>query len=114
MIDDIDISSSTLRLLASQELKRWDNKAVFRLLSDKDPAVRTLAGRELQVRGGKEIFDYVRALSDSNVVDEREICAFVLGQFGTPNYPFKEASLPCYWDWWLTIAPKCGLLRRQV
>ncbi len=94
MIDDIDLSTSTLRLLASQALKSWDNQAVIKLLSDDDYIVRTLAARELQIRGDKDIYDYVVSLENSDDVYMREICAFVLGQLGTPQMPFKVSSIP--------------------
>ncbi|MFV0477511.1 MAG: HEAT repeat domain-containing protein [Parahaliea sp.] len=94
MIDDVDLSSSTLRLLASEALKTWSNVAVLKLLSEEDHIVRTLAARELQMRGDKDIFNHVVGFVDSDIIFLREICAFTLGQLGTPDMPFKSSSLP--------------------
>ena len=94
MIDDVDVSSSTLRLLASQTLKAWSNDGAFKLLSDEDYVVRTLAARELHTRCGKEIFDKLVTLASSGSDFMREICAFALGQFGTPKMPYKNETIP--------------------
>jgi len=94
MIDDVDISSSVLRLLASQALKGWNDDAVFKLLSDDDYILRTLVARELHVRGNKEIYDKVTNFEKSPREDMREICAFTLGQLGTPKMPYKNETIP--------------------
>lgn len=94
MIDDIDVSESTIRLLASQTLKAWPANSLLKLLEDEDYVVRTLAARELHARQDSEIFDAMFEFSKSGVVSKREICAFVLGQLGLPKMPFKEISLP--------------------
>lgn len=52
MIDDLDESSSILRLLVADSLKRWTDNALLGLLSEQDAIVRTAAARELQMRGG--------------------------------------------------------------
>lgn len=94
MIDDKDLSESTLRLLASQALKEWSDKAVINVLTDDDYVVRTLAARELHMRSSNEVFAKIIELSHSTKPEVREICAFVLGQLGTPNMPFREQSVP--------------------
>jgi HEAT repeat protein len=94
MIDPVDSSSSTLRLLASRELARWPLEAIYNLLFDEDEAVRTMAARQLHLRGDENIFDQVAALVSATDVRSRALCAFVLGQLGTPHAPFKEASIP--------------------
>jgi len=94
MIDDIDASSSTLRLLVSQALKSWNIGAVLKLLFDDDCIVRTSAARELQVRGGSEVFSQVKMLVNDSRAYVREICAFTLGQLGTPDMPYKNKSFP--------------------
>ena len=94
MIDLPDYSKSTIRLLVFQALKHWDTDALFSLLSDEDCIVRSAAARELQTRGDEEIFHNLKkGLADSRPY-LREICAFTLGQFGTPAKPFKEESIP--------------------
>lgn len=93
MIDELDGSSSTLRLLASQALKSWTVAGLLNLLLEDDVIVRTSAARELQLRGGEEAFNRLtQHLCD--VRDEvREIAAFTLGQLGTPEFPFRTRSL---------------------
>lgn len=92
MIDDIDASGSTLRLLVSQALKSWSIDAVLGLLVDDDYIVRTTAARELHIRGDKTIFEEVSKLNSDTRPYVREICAFVLGQLGTPSMPFRDKS----------------------
>jgi len=94
MIDDIDSSSSTLRMLASQALKAWGTSAILKLLSDEDYVVRTLAARELHVRGSQEVFEHTLQLETGIESEKRELCAFILGQLGTPEMPFKLSSFP--------------------
>jgi HEAT repeat protein len=94
MIDPVDSSSSTLRLLASRELAHWPLEAVYNLLFDEDEAVRTLAARQLHLRGDATIFDQVAPLAAVADARYRALCAFVLGQLGTPHAPFKGASIP--------------------
>ena len=94
MIDPVDSSSSTLRLLASRELARWPLEAIYNLLFDEDEAVRTMAARQLHLRGDENIFDQVATLVSATDARSRALCAFVLGQLGTPHAPFKEASIP--------------------
>lgn len=94
MIDPIDSSESTIRLLASEALKLWPLDAVYNLLFDDDYVVRTLAARQLQLRGDKDIFEKMVALSFSPIPFHRVLSAFVLGQLGTPAMPFKNYSIP--------------------
>lgn len=94
MIDPIDSSSSTIRLLASEALKLWPLDAIYNLLFDDDYVVRTLAARQLQLRGDKDIFDKMVALSSSPTAFHRELSAFVLGQLGAPTMPFRNLSIP--------------------
>ncbi|HCF0036567.1 HEAT repeat domain-containing protein [Pseudomonas aeruginosa] len=94
MIDDLDESSSILRLLVADSLKRWTDNALLGLLSEQDAIVRTAGARELQMRGGRDIFEKVQHLSGNENPETREIAAFILGQIGTPKMPFKDESLP--------------------
>ncbi len=94
MIDDADYSNSTIRLLVFQALKHWDTKPLFSLLFDEDCIVRSAVARELQTRGDEETFQNIKDhLTDSRYYI-REICAFTLGQLGTPERPFKQESIP--------------------
>lgn len=94
MIDDPDYTNSTIRLLAFQALKHWKTSAIFPLLSDEDYIVRSAAARELQIRGEKDTYEKLQNLVGNPVPYVREIAAFVLGQLGTPKFPFKEQSIP--------------------
>ncbi len=94
MIDDADYSNSTIRLLVFQALKHWGSKPLFSLLFDEDYIVRSAAARELQTRGEQETFHNLKdQLTDSRGY-VREIFAFILGQLGTPERPFKQESIP--------------------
>lgn len=98
MIDDIDASGSTLRLLVSQALKNWNIEAVLGLIVDEDHIVRTAAARELQLRGSRFIYEQVIMLITDDRAYVREICAFILGQLGTPDMPYKDESYPLLLD----------------
>lgn len=94
MIDDIDASSSTLRMLLSQALKTWKIEALHNLLSDDDHVVRTAVARELHMRGEEKTFQKSKELANDKKKYLREIAAFTLGQLGTPDYPYREQSIP--------------------
>ncbi len=64
------------------------------MLEDEDVVVRTAVARELQIRGERTAFDHVLPRCDDAHDFIREIAAFTLGQFGTPTYPFRSASIP--------------------
>jgi HEAT repeat protein len=94
MIDDPDYSKSTIRLLVFQALKEWDTKPLFHLLFDEDYIVRSAVARELQTRGEEKIFHKLKNLVKDPRSYVREICAFTMGQLGTPAMPYKEESIP--------------------
>jgi len=94
MIDNPDYSTSTIRLLVFQALKHWETKALFSLLSDEDYIVRSATARELQTRGEEDTFQNLKDLAEDPIAYVREIAAFTLGQLGTPEYPFREQSIP--------------------
>lgn len=89
-----DRSGTALRMLVFQALKAYPTKALLPFLRDSDSIVRTAAARQLQVRGGSAVFEHARQLATSKKKDDREIAAFILGQLGTPERPFKGESLP--------------------
>jgi HEAT repeat protein len=93
-MEDIDVSKSTLHLLAFEAVKVWDVKRLVPLLSDSDSVVRTLAAQQLQLKGDDYVFDEVVRLVDSSTDYVRESAAFVLGQLGTPGRPYRDKSLP--------------------
>lgn len=93
MIDQ-ETTFTTIKLLAAQALREYSIEALLPMLEDSDPIVRTLVARELQVRGGEEVFCYAKKLSASRRFEHREIAAFLLGQLGTPHLSFRKQSLP--------------------
>ena len=92
-IDGADPSQGTLRILVWQALKRYSRSALLELLSDEDVIVRTIACRELQVRGGPGVFKHCQSLCQSPDVGKRVIGLFILGQLGTPTLPFRDKTL---------------------
>lgn len=98
MIDNLDSSSSILRLLVSQALKKWSIDEILKLLKEDDVIVRTSAARELHVRGGEKVFENIKLLVCSKRAFVREIAAFTLGQLGTPSFPYKNESIPILSD----------------
>lgn len=94
MIDDFDKESETLRILVYQALRLYETKPLLKLLFDDHIIVRTAVARELQIRGERIIFNFVKRHLKSKKVNVREICAFTLGQLGTRKMPFKAQSLP--------------------
>ncbi len=94
MIDDLDGSSSTLRLLAWQALRSYPTDSLLRLLDDDDYVVRTAVARELQTRSGSDVYQWAIDKVTSERIASREIAAFILGQLGTPELPFRATSIP--------------------
>lgn len=93
MIDDADLENSTLRLLVFQALKQYPTSALVPMLVDKDVIVRSAVARELQIRGGDDVFVAAKKLGTSERHEAREIAAFLLGQLGTPTLPYREQSI---------------------
>lgn len=52
------------------------------------------AAKELHCRGGEETFRKALELCNSQIDIHREVGAFLLGQLGTPKFPFAEMSIP--------------------
>src|SRR4030095_1498035 len=93
MIDiGTDRNGHSLRMLTSEALKAYPTAMLFQFLEDRDVIVRSLAARHLQLRGGKDVFDYARQLLLSKRAPSREVAAFLLGQLGTPKRPFRVQS----------------------
>jgi HEAT repeat protein len=93
MIDSsTDRDGHSLHLLVWLGLRRFPTLALFQFLSDPDVIVRSAAARELQIRGGKRVFERTRQLLVSEKKNLRELAAFILGQLGTPKRPFKQES----------------------
>ena len=94
MIDSPDLEKSTLHLLLFQALKQYSTSALLPMLGGKDAIVRVAAARELQTRGGDDVFEVAASFVKSSRHESREIAAFLLGQLGTPKLPYRGQSLP--------------------
>jgi HEAT repeat protein len=90
----------TIELLLWQALKLYPTEALFSFLVDKSYRVRMAAARELQIRGEKVAFEWAKKLLGARAAYKREIAVFLLGQLGTPNYPYREESLPLLKEAW--------------
>ena len=94
MIANSDVQNSTIDLLVFQALKQYSTNALVPMLEDKDVIVRSAVARELQIRGGHEVFIAAQNLGASERHESREIAAFLLGQLSTPTLPSLEQSVP--------------------
>jgi HEAT repeat protein len=91
-IDEVDPSSSTSRLLAWEALRKYPTKALINLLDDPEIEVRTLAARELQLRGGRNLLNLGAEMLASRSPARRALGAFLLGQLGAPRLPFATKT----------------------
>jgi HEAT repeat protein len=90
----VDKDGESLRLLVAQALRSYPTDSLYPFLMDLSVLVRSAAAREIQNRGEDESFQYaVNLLHDRRAV-VREMGVFVLGQHGTPTYPYKKESIP--------------------
>lgn len=81
MIDDKDISDSTLRFILWRALQSYSTQELLDLLLDVDPIVRTAAAKQLHLRSEPSIFNKVCELSSNERDEVREISAFVMGNW---------------------------------
>ena len=80
MITNSNVQNSTIDLLVFQALKQYSTNALVPMLEDKDVIVRSAVARELQIRGGDDVFTAAQNLGASERHESREIAAlFVLG-----------------------------------
>jgi len=94
----IDKDGESLRLLVAQALRAYPTPSLHPFLEDKSVVVRSAAAREVQIRGESISFEVVIRLVGDRRAYVREIAVFILGQLGTPNYPFRERSIPIISD----------------
>jgi HEAT repeat protein len=92
MLDDKDLSESTLRFILWDALKSYPTSELLRLITDEDPIVRTSAAKQLHFRATNEVADRLTQLLSSEQDYIREVAAFGLGQLGTPEKPFRAVS----------------------
>lgn len=76
------------------KLRPLDSVALETLLTDPDELIRRTAARELQMRGERKTLDRGVELCSSDDPGVRATAAFLLGQLGTPNFPFAGESIP--------------------
>jgi len=76
-----------------EEMKSYDLARLHAELVSPRRARRFVAAKELHLRGRRETLEYAATLTHSAVAEYREIAAFVLGQLGPPERPFRAKSL---------------------
>lgn len=89
----IDKDGESLRLLVAQALRSYPTESIHPFLEDKNVLVRSAAAREVQIRGEFVSFQYAIGLLQDKRAYVREIGVFILGQHGTPTYPYKAESI---------------------
>ena len=94
MIDNKDLSDSTLRMILWKALQGYDTDELCELLLDRDVVVRTAAAKQLHFRPEPSVFKIAIELCAANKAYLREIAAFLLGQLGTPKMPLRKESIP--------------------
>jgi HEAT repeat protein len=94
MIDDKDSSESTLRLILWKSLEQYSTPDLLDLVEDPDYIVRTAAAKQLHFRPEASVFAKAVSLMSARDFFKREIGAFILGQLGTPDMPYRNQSIP--------------------
>jgi HEAT repeat protein len=95
MLDSDDDSLKLSRYFVQKGMSDLSPSQLIDLLTEDDQIVRSSAGFLLHLSGGSsEDFDRITALATHVDAHVREVAAYVLGQFGTPDYPFRAASIP--------------------
>ena len=77
-----------------EKLKGLSTDELINKLSSESEAVRFTAARILQIGGEENAFDASKMLLATNSAQNREVGAFLLGQLGTPHFPYSDQSLP--------------------
>jgi HEAT repeat protein len=95
MLDSDDDNSKLSRYFVRKGMSDLSTSQLIDILTDDDHIVRSCAGFLLHLSGGSsEDFDRIVGLTAHAEAYVREAAAYVLGQFGTPEYPFRAASVP--------------------
>jgi HEAT repeat protein len=95
MLDSDDDNQKLSRYFVQKGMSDLSPAQLIDLLTQDDPIVRSSAGFLLHLSGGNsEDFDRIAALATHAEAHVREVAAYVLGQFGAPDYPFRAASVP--------------------
>src|ERR1700761_2853446 len=81
MIDiSTDESGHSLRMLVWQAIRLYPTASLFPFLNDPDVIVRSIAAREIQMRGGRDVLKRTLKLLEGGKAQQREMAAFILGQ----------------------------------
>lgn len=95
MIDiGVDRDGESLRMLVAQALRTYPIDNLHLFLDDGNVLVRSAAARQVQIQGSEKSFKFAIGLLSDKRAFAREIGVFILGQHGTPNYPYKAESVP--------------------
>jgi len=98
IVSGIDKDGESLRLLVAQALRSYPTDSLHPFLEDMNVFVRCAAAREVQNRGDAKSLKYAIKLLQDKRAFAREIGVFILGQHGTPVYPYKAESTPLIID----------------
>ena len=90
-----DENGHSLKLLLHLAIQQASPDAVFRFANDQDAIVRAIAARRLATDKLLEerAYRFALELSDDPKSKRRELSAYLLGQIGTPKYPYKTESV---------------------
>lgn len=85
---------SSLEGLVWQAIQIYPVDKLEQFIVDPDERVRLAAARRLQVHGGRFGYELAVKLIKSDDVDLKIIGIFILGQLGSPDFPFLKTSQP--------------------
>jgi HEAT repeat protein len=95
MLDTDDETGMLSRYFVRKGMSDCSTSQLIDLLTDDDQIVRSSAGFLLHISGGDNAdFERLAELASHAEAYVREVAAYVLGQFGTPDYPFHAQSIP--------------------
>lgn len=94
MSESSSISDEDAEYKTWEEMKQYDIFQLHKELISPEEIRRFTSARELQIRGDNRTFEYVASLSNMPNALYREVAAFILGQLGTPERPFRKQSIP--------------------
>jgi len=81
-----------------EEMKLYELSRLHEELLSSEEMRRFAAAERLRLRGDNRTFEYVVSLSKAQDASYREVAAFIFGQLGTPNRPFRKQSIPILSD----------------
>ena len=82
-----------IEILAFKGAETLSNNDLYNLLFDEDCRVRSIVAKVLQIKGDGDLFKKIVSLERDDRPFVRELCAFILGQYGTPDKPYKDLSV---------------------